>query len=286
MIIIALTFTKFKQYEDLLNDDLVAQALKELRVNRKKVTEYKIKYDPIRKCEVCGFRNMIHTFNAAYCNDCGWRTTYKVPYKGKASISRNLNSIIRQIFGRKIGNEVAKEKINLTDLESIPVDLNKFDTGEYTREQVLYLNDRFEELLNIEHVEFTDKDKATIHFLILQELKVKNLYRLEALTKTKKLDKDFTKIKKSELSLYHDLKEKVDEIINEQKKSDKEMSLYDKIANEMNNKNLDDLINEYQEDIQEVNKQIEESTNRRQEIKSGVYSVEEEIEEIEKELDQ
>lgn len=276
----AITKWKLNKYEGLFNDELIQESIEELGNTRQKLADW-IKENKGREaCPVCNNRNIRYSYNKITCNDCGWHKKIKVPYKGKVSLSRNLTSIIKQRFGRKIANKKTKEKINENDTKHMPIDLYSFDTGEYTDQQKDYLNNRFKEILETKDVEFNKKDIAIVHYLVLQEMKVKDLFRKEAVNSSKALNKDFASIKKDELKLYSTLKDDLEEIIERQKTSEKELSVYEKVNNEFESNDIQGMISELEEKRKEEYQEIEKSQERREKIKAGNYDLEDEIEEV------
>lgn len=276
----AITKWKLNKYEGLFDDELIQESIEELNTIREKLADWIKENKGRRACPVCKNKNIRYSWDRLSCNDCGWFEDIKVPYKGEISLSRNLTSIIKQQFGRKIANKKTREKINENDTKHLPIDLYSFDTGEYTDQQKDYLTSRFNEILNTKDVNFSKKDIAIVHYLVLQEMKIKDLFRKEAISNTKALDKDFAKIKKDEISLYENLKRDLEEIIDKQKTSEKELSVYDKVNNEFDSKSIDDMILEIEERRREEREDLEKSNKRREKIRAGDLDLEDEIQKV------
>ena len=224
-------------------------------------------------------------WNKISCFDCGWFEDYKVPYDNKKGDTRGrkLSSYIKQIFGLRMAEEKKKNKISKSDLKHIPIELDDFDTGEYTEEQAKFLKNRYEEIIDTPHVEFDEKDKSIIHFLVMQELKVKKLYRKEAMEEKKTFDSSFSKLKKDEINVLKKLEDKVDAVVEEQKSSQQEMSLLEEVEREFDDGSIQDLIDTFEERRKAREEKVKRSQKRKQKMSKSDYSVEEELQEIEKE---
>lgn len=281
----ALTQYTFKRHEELMDDELIQEALESLSKTRIKLANFIEENHPKQSCPVCGRTNIRYEWDRRLCNDCGWHEKIDVPHKGSMSISRKLESLIKQAFGRKLAQAKKADSMKVSELKHVPVDLESFETGEYTDEQVEYLNERFKDILDTPHMKFDKKDIATIHFLVLQELKIKELYRREAIDNSSALDKDFTQIKKNELSLYNDLKDDVKEIIEKKKSSESELSLFDKINKQFDSEGIEELLESFEKERQKRQERIEKSKERRKEILTDGYNIDDEIEEIKGEID-
>ena len=281
MIIIALTYYTYHRHKSLIDDELIENAADELDTNRQKLAEWIEENDPVKKCPVCTYANIRYDWNKITCNDCGWSKDYKVPYQGKMSIARNLNSIIKQVFGRRMADAKNKGQMKGKDLKYLPVELEKFDTGEYTKEQAKFLEKRYKEICDTPHVDFADKDKATVHFLVLQELKLKEIFRKEAIDGTKSMDRDFSGVKKDELNVYDKLQNKLNKIIDDQSKDDTELSLYDKVEKLVESGNLMSKLEEYERQENELKKRISKGKKEREEIIDNDALLEEKLKELE-----
>lgn len=263
----------------MIDDDLINDALDQLSTTRERMADY-LKENHSRKgCPVCKRKNIRYEYTGVTCNDCGWHKDIEIEYKD-LSLTRKLSSILKQKFGQEIGREKATERLTTKSIKDLPIELERFDSGEYTPIQVDYLNMRFSEIINTKDVDFTKKDYATIHFLVLQEMKIKDLYRQEAISNTKATDRDFTNIKKNEIGLYNDLKSDLEKIIESQKTNDDELSVYDKINSEFKDETIDDMISNFEKTRRKELEEIKKSKARRQQILSGDYDVEDELAEI------
>lgn len=285
MVIIALTYYTFKRQENLLDDELLQQALSELEQTREKLKDWIEENEPRTSCAVCGRTNLRYEWDRRVCNDCGAYEDIDVPHKGKAKVPRKLFAIMKTVFGRRLAQAKNEETMSESDLKHVPIELDNFDTGEYTKEQVKYLNTRFKEILETSDIEFSKKDLANIHFLILQELKIKGLYRKEAIKGGSKVDKEFTNVKHKELKIYNDLKDDINEIIENKKTSETELAVYDKVRAELKDKDMSDLVEEFEQRREQRQEKISESEERREKIKEGLIDPEEKIEELEEEIE-
>ena len=275
-----LNFSSFKRHEDLFTDELVEKAMKRISKNREKLADWIKENDPVNSCPVCTFKNIGYNWDKIYCLDCGWSKEYKVPYKGKMSITRDLQGEIKQVFGVEMGKRKTDETLKKADLDYLPIDFDDFKTGEYTEQEIEFLENRMREILDTEHIEFSKKDIASIHFLVLQELKLKKIFRRETIIDI--TNGDFSKVKKDELTVYDKLQAKVDDIIESQSKSDEEVSLYDKIQKELDGDDLANLENSYKKEQDKLNKKIKEDKEERDKIISNDGLLEKRLEELEK----
>ena len=276
----ALTYYTFQKHEELLDDELIQEAMDDLANIRMKVADWVEDNKPRKACPVCSSESIRYEWDARLCNDCGWREHIDVPYKGKMSISKKLNSLIKQHFGRSLAQKKRDELMKESEIKNVPIDLENFDTGEYTNEQVEFLTNRFKEILSTPDTDFNKKDIATIHFMVLQEMKIKDLFRREAISNATATDKDFAQIKKNEIRLYNDLKDDLNEIIEEQKTDDTEMSLYDKVTERFENKTLEEILEKYESNKERDKELLEKSQERRNKTLSGMVDIEEEIEDF------
>lgn len=275
----ALSYFKYKQYEHLFDDDLVEESLDAISEVKEKMSDYMAENHTRKICPVCNGRNIRYSWNQVICNDCGWGEDIDIPYKA-VGLPQKLTSTIKQRFGLRIAKEKNAEDISEKDTNKLPIDLMAFDTGEYSDQEQKYLEKRLGEILNTDDVHFTEKDMAIVHFLVLQELKIKDLYRKEAVSKSRALDKDFTNIKKSELSVYGDLKDDLEEIIERQRTDEKELSVYSKVNEDFDKQSIKDMIQEIEQSRTQEREAIEESDERRKKLKSGDLDIEKEIEEV------
>lgn len=277
-----LKLSDFKNNEDLMTDEVIQRGLEILAKNRNKYREWIKENDPVSKCPVCTFKNIGYSWDKIYCLDCGWSVDYEVKYMD-VRVPNNLEAILKQAFGSKLGAKNYNEKITKDDLKKFPIKLNDFATGEYTEQEIEFLQERMDDILSTEHIEFSQKDMASVHFLALQELKLKKLFRRETIMD--EVDSDLSKVKKDELTVYDKLKAKVDDIIEAQAKSDEELSLFDKISREFSkDDDFAEILDEYVTQMEEVEEKIKESEERRRKIRQSDYNIEEEISKIESEI--
>lgn len=274
----AITKAKLKKYDHLLDDDMIADTIKDLQRVRQRMSDYLEDNHERKSCPVCNRKNIRYEYYGVICNDCGWHEDIEIPFKD-LSLTRKFYSLLKQKFGQAIGTEKSTQKLTTKSIKKLPIDLMDFDTGEYTPIQVDYLSQRFKEILNTKDVSFDEKDLATIHFLVLQEMKVKDLYRQEAISNTKATDKEFTRVKKNEIGLYNDLKEDLEEIIEKQKTSEKELAVYDKVNFDFKTQDIDDMLSEIHKQRKEEQEELKKSRKRRQQILQGDLDIEDEIEE-------
>lgn len=277
---LALTKATFDRHSQLFDDELVKEAFDELEEIRANLKEWIEKNKPLKECPVCGNSNMRAEWDKRVCNDCGWYEDINVPVTGGKEVTKEFYSILKKKFGFKLGTYKNENKIKPNEIKYIPMDLVSFDTGEYTDTQIEFLDKRFKEILEDDEVEFSNRDMATIHFLVLQELKLKELYRRDAITSNNTLDKDFTQIKKNELSVYSDLKDDIQEIIDAQRSSEKDKSLNEQISSVFEEEDIEDILEEYEEKKRYRRKKLEKSERRRQQTLNDDLDIEEELSKI------
>ena len=276
----ALTKSTFDRYSELFDDELVKNAFDELDEIRANLREWVQENKPLKECPVCGNSNIRSEWNKRVCNDCGWYEDIDVPVTGGKEVTKEFYSILKKKFGFKLGKFKNDNKIKPNEIKYIPMDLVQFDTGEYTDTQIEFLENRFKDIMEDEEVEFSKRDLPTVHFLVLQELKLKELYRRDAITSNNSLDKDFTQIKKNELSVYNDLKDDINEIIESQRTSDKDKSLNEQISSVFQDEDIEDILDRYGEKQKYRKEKLEKSERRRKQVLDDNIDIEEELSKI------
>ena len=276
----ALTKQTFNRHSKLFDDDLVRDAFDELEEIRANLREWVEENKPLKECPVCGNSNIRSEWNERVCNDCGWHEDINVPVTGGKEVTKEFYSILKQKFGFRLGKENNENRIKPNEIKYIPMDLVSFDTGEYTDTQIEFLDKRFKEIMEDEEVEFSKRDLPTIHFLVLQELKLKELYRRDAITSNNSLDKDFTQIKKNELSVYNDLKDDINEIIESQRDTEKDKSLNEQISSVFQEEDIEDILERYEEKRKYRQQKLKKSERRRKQVLNEDLDVEEELSKI------
>jgi len=274
----AVTKWKLDKYEHLLTDDIVKKALDDLTRTKQRMADYLYDNHERKHCPVCKRDNIRYEHFGIVCNDCGWQEEIEINYND-LPLARNFISALKQRFGQQIGKEKSTERLTQKSIKKLPINLVDFGTGEYTDVQVEFLKERFNDILETENVDFDKKDLAVLHFLVIQELKIKDLYRQEAISNTKATDKDFISVKKDEIKLYNNLRDDLEEIIKQQKTNDKELSVYDKINSEFKNKDIDDMLERMEEEREKKKEELDKSNKRRKKVLQGDIDFEEEIEE-------
>ena len=267
----AMTYWTYKKYDYLVDDKVIERTANLLDRRRLDFVDWIKENEPLEECPICSSTQIRYEWNSRICYRCGYNEDIDVPLgSGGKTASRSFDLVFKEVFGSVMGVEKNKErKVNKGDLKNIPYDFERFNSAEYTEQQQEFLIQRFKEIVETENVHFTEADMSTIHFLVIQELKVKDLYRLEAYQDNVKSGKDFSKefsmVKKRELGIYKDLQKEVKKIIDKQSKSQEENSMLSYLNNEVNNKGLRGILDEYLERVEERQEKLLESIQRRKE---------------------
>lgn len=169
------------EYEELLTDELVEEAAELLKKFYKRMADWIEENEPLYECPECQNKDLIYRHDGIQCN-CGYFKEVEVPYpaKGGCCATRTLEGCIKQLFAGKMGQQRKKEKPSKKTLRNLEYAIDKFNTGEYTQEEVKFLNSRFKY-----YMEQIDKEKGTdptmIRSLVIKELQMQNIERQEAL---------------------------------------------------------------------------------------------------------
>ncbi|MFW6015295.1 MAG: hypothetical protein ACOCRK_02595 [bacterium] len=257
----ALTYYTYQEYKYLLDDPMIEKAINLLESRRKEFCEWIEENDPLKVCPECSSENTGYRWNKRLCNDCGYEEDYEVPppAKGGKTNSRTLCSIIKELFGREMGRAKIEEKPSKAQLENLPIDLARFDTGEYTRAEAEFLSKRYKDLLDeVDAREGTDE--FMFHLLVMQELKLKQIYRQEAISR--KLDDKQSLAKKREISVYTDLAENL-KASKSTREENQEKHILDELMDSMEGEDVEEIVEEYKKQKEKEREELEKSKARR-----------------------
>ncbi|MFW6310808.1 MAG: hypothetical protein ACOC1K_01080 [Nanoarchaeota archaeon] len=246
-------FTYFK-YEDLLDDELVKTAIEKLRERRERLVQWQKDNDPLEECPECGSEDIQYKWNKRICNNCGYEEDYHVPTgKGGITASRKLESVIKEFFGNRMAVRKRKQKPNKSDLKHLPISIDKFDTGEYTESEMKFLVKRFEDYVDsLGTIE--PNDEFMIHSLVLQELKIKKLFRQEALNPDEVDSLD----KKRELDVYNNLAKELKSTKATREGDETKDVIQEVISDFKDDEEIDKLMEEHKKEKEERNKKLKE----------------------------
>jgi hypothetical protein len=258
----ALSGWDFKEYEHLLDDNLINQAIDILEQRYKKMADWIKENEGIDSCSNCKSNNLHFAHNGIECNECGHFEKVKVPYpsQGGTVASRKLESVIKELFSSKMQEQRKKEKPSEKQLERLPFEVDDFDSGEYTKEQVEYLTRRYSTLVEEDNI-IKSTDKFYIRSLVIQELKIMTLERQQAIG----MDISSTDIKR-QYEIYNKLATKVK--ANKSSRGDEGQTDFLKDMEEkLDKREIKEIVDDYfTEDLQLRQEYLEMSKQRREEV--------------------
>ena len=252
---------KFKKYEeDVFTDELVRDALELLEKRFKRMAKWLEENDPEHNCQSCSSDDIKYTHNKAVCNDCGYEVEKKVPYptQGGCCASRKLESAIKEVFSSRMRQQRLEEEPPADALASMPFSITEFDTGEYTPEQVRYLQNRFNTLIEENNI-VNQVDKFYIRSLVVRELKLMLLERRDAV----KGDVSSSDLKR-QYKVYDDLASKL-KANKATRSNNEEESFFSDMEDMLDDTEITDLVEQYAHNP-ELEKYKEEAEQRRREV--------------------
>ncbi|MFW6377198.1 MAG: hypothetical protein ACOCZ5_00995 [bacterium] len=255
----ALSYYDFREFEDLLDDEMIDQAIYRLKERRKDFANWIKDNDPLQSCPECGSENAGYEWNKRLCKDCGYKEDYQVPmpHEGGKSASRELYQIIKELFGSKMGQERHKHKPKKKDLKNMPIHLSDFNTGEYTNSQIEFLEKRYKQYENsIGTLE--PNDEFMISALVKQELKVFMISREEIVNPNSISSTD----KKREIDLLVDLAQEI-KSTKSTRTNDEEKSAFNNLYEQFKGESIDSLLESYEEKKKEREEQLKKSKKAR-----------------------
>lgn len=253
----------FEQYKDeIFDDDLANEALNLLQKRYTNMAHWIQKNKPLRECPECGYEKLEYVHNGISCKRCDFFKDIEVPYpaNGGVATNRTLKGIIKEIFGRKMGQLKKKSKPTQEKLSELPFSIESFDTGEYTKSQIDYLQNRFETLMEENRVN-NEVDKFYIRAMAVRELEIMRLERQRAVSPD---DVDTNELKK-QYSIYNDLSSKV-KADRASRDDENQQAFYDEMEEVLADSDIEDIIKQYEEEKENKKQYLEKSKERREEV--------------------
>ena len=249
----------FKRYEDLLDDELVQDAIELLRKRYQKMADWLEGNSDYTECEECGSDDFEYKHNGIKCKNCSHFHEEEVPYPGQGGVagSRKLESCIKELFSGKMGKKRKEEKPSKQDLRELEFGIEKFDTGEYTQEEIKFIKNRYEDIME-ESQTSNAVDKFYIRNLVEQELKIMQMRRQEAVGEN--ID---SMDKKREFDVYNKLASKV-KVSRDQRDNQGQESVLEKLSqmgSEIDIGEIEEISDEEKEKIEKSKKRMRESGN-------------------------
>lgn len=261
----AMSYFNFVENNHLCDDKLISDALKLLNKRRNKMANWLKENKPLDECE-CGSKDIKYYHNGAKCDECSHFEEMKVPYPAQGGVvaSRELESIIKELFSIRLASKRKKEKPSKNQLKSLPFEIGRFNTGEFTPAETNFLENRYQELINQSEDDLIGADNFLFHIMAQQELMLQKIYRKQALEVGKQKRNSIDK--KSEFKVYNDIVDNL-EISKKNRKVDEDENALDEIVS-----NLDDdvgdigkLVEQYEKKAEKDKEVLEESKQKRRE---------------------
>ncbi|MFW6009108.1 MAG: hypothetical protein ACOCP8_07585, partial [archaeon] len=201
-----LTYWTVKQNKELLDDDLIQDAIELLQKRFNKMSNFIEEKYPEKKCKECGNEEFEYYYNRAICKNCGYKIDKKLSYEEINKLgcnSRKLFSVIKELFSLRLARDRNKQKPKEIDLRNLEYSIDRFDTGEYTPEEAKFLKKRYNELMK-QAGKAKGADPTMIRSMVIKELQIQNIERKEA------AGFEVERLKAKDLyKLYMDLSEKM-----------------------------------------------------------------------------
>lgn len=262
----AMSYFDFMENENLFDDELISDALGLLNKRRTKMADWVKENESIDNCLECGSEDLEYKHNGIGCNSCDHFKKVKVPYPAQGGVvaSRKFESVLKELFSLRLAKKRKKEKPNKNQLKSLPFEIGRFNTGEFTPAETKFLEKRYQELINQSEEDLIGADNFLFHIMAEQELMLQKIYRKQALEvgsqKRNSIDK------KSEFKVYNDIVDNL-EISKKNRKVDEDENALDEIVS-----NLDDdvgdigkLVEQYEKEAEKDKEVLEESKQKRRE---------------------
>jgi hypothetical protein len=262
----ALSYFSFIENEEIFDDKLIKDAIKELEKRYVKMADWIKENKGINNCPKCNSDDLDYKHNGIECNNCNHFKEVKVPYPAQGGVvaSRKLESVLKEMFGTRLGRKRKKEKPTKNQLKSLPFKIGRFNTGEYTPTGMKFLKNRYQELINQDDQDLIGADNFLCHIMAEQELMLQKIYRRQALEIGKA--KSNTLDKQREFKVYNDIIDNL-EYSKKSRKVDKEENALDEIVGNLDNDvgDIGQLISKYEKEKEEDKKVLEESKQKRRE---------------------
>jgi len=262
----ALSGWDFSRNEELFTDKLVEEGINLLISRYDKMADWIENNVDYNKCEECGSENITYRHDGILCEECDHLHKEKVPYpaQGGTVASRKLVSVLKELFSLKMGEKRKNEKPKEKDLKELEYSVDKFDTGEYSKEEAEFLKKRFDKLLKQNKNGDKGADPQMIRSMVIKELQIQNMERKEAAgmevdrMKMKDLYNIYMKIS-SKLKFTKDTRENDDEenallnLISENEQLEADLDIDEDIKEFMNN--YDNII-EYRKEAKKRKEEV------------------------------
>lgn len=258
----ALTYWTVKENDHLLTDELIGESLSLLQERLDKLTIHLKEKYPEKKCKECGANDFKYTHNRAICKSCGFVVEKKIPHIEKAKLgcaSTQLYSVIKEMFAIRLAGDSKNAKPTSKQLRKLKFSISSFDSGEYSVEEVEYLTERYNSLIEGENIS-SDLDKFMVRSLVIQELRLQRLLREEAVGNI--ID---TNDKTREFKIYNDLTDKL-KMNRSKRDSTQEESIMEKLYKQLEENTIEDELDDYHKNLEKREKLLKESKKRREEV--------------------
>lgn len=258
----ALNYFDYYRNRDLVTDELIGKAVDLLEERYGRMANYiKEKYGDYY-CEICNNDLLEYHHHGIKCQNCGHFYDIEIPHQQCVKIgctSRTLESVIRELFGMAMGKRRKENKPQEKDVANLPFGIQEFDTGEYSPEEVKYLNKRFNQLISENNISHS-VDRFLVRSLCIQELKIMKLERLDAIGRSiKAIDK------KREYDIYNELTDKL--VASRDKRGNvEEEDFFVTMEKKLEDTNIEELLEKYVDVEKEREEYIEEANKRKKEV--------------------
>lgn len=255
----ALTPYDFEEYrEDIFTDELVKNSLDELQSVYQRMETWIRNNVDLKKCPVCEYKSLKYNHKGIECNRCGHFKKIKVPFKKGISPHRTLEAIIRVRFGRKMGRERANAKPSKNQIDKMPFKTETFDSGEYTKSQIDFLNKKYEILMEENRVN-NEVDKFYVRSMAIRELEIMRLEKLRAVDMKEVGSQEL----KRQYSIYNDLSSKL-KADKASRDDEHEQAFYDDMEEVLKNSNVQDIVKSFEKENKDKEKYLKKSKRRRE----------------------
>lgn len=261
-----LTYWTVKQNEDLIDDDLIQDAIDLLQKRFNRMSEYIEEKYPVKKCKECGNKEFDYYHNKAICTNCGNKVDKILEHQEAVKLgctSRRLYSVIKEVFSIRLAKKRKEQTPKEKDLRNLKYSIDNFDTGEYTKSEVEFLKNRFDELMR-QAGKAKGADPMMIRSMVIKELQIQNIERKEA------VGKSVDRLKAKDIyKLYRDLTSDLKFSKGTRENEDQQDALSELISeDEQLNEELDidSEFEEFMQEFTEITKYKKEAKKRREKV--------------------
>lgn len=196
-----LNYFTFSNDPDLMSDEMVAKAVERLKERWKKIANYHSIHNRETICPKCNNEDFTYYHNRAECDNCGNEVRKEITHQEAVKIgcaTRTLSGCLREIMGSELAKKAREQEVSAEELRTLPFSLESFNEVEFTDSEIEYLNRRYQQLLD-EIGRGNYVDTFMVNQLVVQELKIMNMNRLDKYQEVKSADR------KREMAIYNDL---------------------------------------------------------------------------------